>query len=189
VLPKDIAQAHLCVGGMGLPFHDKRKYALFVLNAVLGGGMTSRLFQKIREEAALAYSIYSDVDFCLDTGLLCISAGTDAADVPQVLDMIHQECEGLRHSLLSEEELKDAKSQLIGSLLLAQESTVNVMNRLARMEIYLDSYRPIDETVAAIEAVTSDKVRDIADELLSPDKLSVAVVGPIDPNSLPVSHE
>lgn len=189
VLSKDIAQAHLCVGGMGLPFHDQRKYPLFVLNTALGGGMTSRLFQKIREEAALAYSIYSDVDFCLDTGLFCISAGTDASDVPQVLDMIHHECELLRRNPLSEEELKDAKSQLIGGLLLSQESTVSVMNRLARMEIYLDSYRTIDETVAEIEAVTCEMVQDIAVELLSPERLSVAVIGPVAPDSLPVSHE
>lgn len=180
VYPKDIAQAHLCVGGYGLAYPDDHKYALFVLNTILGGGMTSRLFQSIREDAGLAYSIYSDLELCMDTGLIGISAGTDVCDVPRVLEMIYQECERMRRELVREQEINDAKSQLTGSLLLSMENMGSVMTRIARMEIYLDRYDSIEETVQAIEAVTREQVQALADELLHPDRLCIAVLGPVD---------
>lgn len=185
IIRRDIMQAHLCVGGYGIAFHDPRKFPLFVLNTALGGGMTSRLFQKIREEAGLVYSIYSDLDFCEDTGLWGVSAGTDPSDAAQVLDMIYAECAQLRREPLSAEELKDSKSQLIGSLVLSIESTSSVMNRLARLEIYLDEYSSIDETIASIDAVTLDEVQALAHDLFAPDRLAVAAIGPIDDQALP----
>lgn len=186
VTPRDIAQAHLCVGGRGMPFRDSRKYAFLILNAVLGGGMTSRLFQAIREQAGLAYSIYSDLDFCEDTGLFSIYAGTDASDVPRVLDMIYTECARLRQEPLREEELQDAKSQLTGGLILSMESTSSVMNRLARLELYLDSYCSIDDTIAEIEAVTLAQVHELAAELLDPERLFVMILGPVEERDIPL---
>ncbi|MBI4550979.1 MAG: insulinase family protein [Candidatus Latescibacteria bacterium] len=186
VTTKDIAQAHLCVGGHGLPFRDERKYALFVLNAALGGGMTSRLFQAVREKAGLAYSIYSDLDFYEDTGLFSIYAGTDGADVPRVLEMIYTECARLRQEPLHEDELQDSKSQLTGGLILSMENTGTVMNRLARLELYLDSYSSIDETIAQVDAVTLTQVQELAEELLDPERLSVAALGPVEERDVPL---
>lgn len=185
VSSKDIAQAHLCVGGRGLSFRDARKYALLVLNTALGGGMTSRLFQTVRERAGLVYSIYSDLDFCEDTGLFSIYAGTDAVDAPRVLEMIYTECARLRQEPLHADELKDSQSQLIGGLILSMENTSSVMNRLARLELYLDSYCSVDETIAEIEAVTLSQVQELAEELLDPERLSVAVLGPVEGNAIP----
>lgn len=184
ILSKDIAQAYLCYGGPGISFDDPRKYAMFVLNTALGGGMTSRLFQKIREEAGLAYSIFSEVDFCIDTGLFNVGAGTDAGDVNRVLDMIRSECLDMSRNLLRDQELADAKSQLTGSLHLAQEGSTHVMNRLARLELYMDRYVSVEDTIAGIEAVTVQDVRSLAAEILDPERQSLAVIGPVSENEI-----
>lgn len=184
VVSKDISQAHLCLGGVGIPYNDPRKYALYVLNTVLGGGMTSRLFQSIREQAGLAYAIYSDLDFYHDTGLLSIYAGTDADDVPLVLEEVYKECDRLCSEPIGDLELKDAKSQLTGGLLLSLESPSNVMNRLARGEIYLDQYETTEDSIASVNAVSLQDVQELAADLLAPDRLSLAVVGPMDESDI-----
>ncbi|MBM3262055.1 MAG: insulinase family protein [candidate division Zixibacteria bacterium] len=184
VLSRDIAQAYVCYGGPALSFDDPRKYALFVLNTLLGGGMTSRLFQKIREDAGLAYSIFSDVDFCVDTGLISVGVGTDAQDVNRVLEMVRHEFEDLRHHPLGEDELQDAKSQLTGGLLLSLEGSTHIMNRLARFELYMDHYVSVEETIAGIESVTAHDVLTLADELLAPERQSLAIIGPVDANDI-----
>ena len=179
VLSKDIAQAHLCLGGVALPYGHRSKYALFLLNAILGGGMTSRLFQKIREEAGLAYSIYSDLDFYQDTGQICISAGVDPKDAQRAVDLIRQECQVLCEQPVPEEELRDTRSQLTGSLYLSLEESGNVMNRLARAEIYENTYSSVDETVRKLEEVTTADITELAETVFTPENTYLTAVGPL----------
>ena len=179
VLSKDAAQVHLCLGGVALPYSHPSKYALFLLNALLGGGMTSRLFQKIREEAGLAYSIYSDLDFYRDTGQICISAGVDPKDAQRTIDLIRQECRVLCDQPVPEEELRDTRSQLTGSLYLSLEESGSVMNRLARAEIYDNACSSVDETVRKLEEVTTADIIELAETIFTPENTYLAAVGPV----------
>ena len=179
VLSKDISQVHLCLGGIGLPYDHPSKFALFLLNAVLGGGMTSRLFQKIREEAGLAYSIYSDLDFYRDTGQICVSAGVDPSDVQRTIDMIRQECRVLCDQPVPEDELRDTRSQLVGGLYLSLEESGSVMNRLARAEIYENAHSTVDETVGKLEEVTAEEIRELAETIFTPENTYLTAVGPV----------
>ena len=179
VLSKDVSQVHLCLGGIGLPYAHPSKYALFLLNAVLGGGMTSRLFQKIREEAGLAYSIYSDLDFYRDTGQISISAGVDPSDAQRTIDMIRRECRVIRDQPVPGDELRDTRSQLTGSLYLSLEESGSVMNRLARAEIYDNAYSTVDETVRKLEEVTAEEVMALAETIFAPENTYLTAVGPV----------
>ncbi len=179
VLSKDIAQAHLCLGGIALPYGHPSKYTLFLLNAILGGGMTSRLFQKIREEAGLAYSIYSDLDFYRDTGQICISAGVDPSDAQRTIDLIRRELRVLCEQPVPEDELRDTRSQLTGSLYLSLEESGSVMNRLARAEIYDNTYSSVDETVRKLEEVTTSDIAELAETVFTPENTYLAAVGPV----------
>ncbi len=179
VLSKDIAQVHLCLGGVALPCGHPSKYALFLLNAVLGGGMTSRLFQKIREEAGLAYSIYSDLDFYRDTGQICISAGVDPSDAQRTVDLIRRELRILCEQPVPEDELSDTRSQLTGGLYLSLEESGSVMNRLARAEIYDNTCSTVDETVRKLEEVTTADVTELAETIFTPENTYLTAVGPV----------
>ncbi len=179
VLSKEIAQVHLCLGGVALPYGHPSKYALFLLNAILGGGMTSRLFQKIREEAGLAYSIYSDLDFYRDTGQICISAGVDPKDAQRTVDLIRQECRVICEQPVPEEELRDTRSQLTGGLYLSLEESGSVMNRLARAEIYENAYSSVDETVRKLEEVTTGDIAELAETVFAPENTYLTAVGPV----------
>lgn len=179
VLSKDIAQAHLCLGGVALPYGHPSKYALFLLNALLGGGMTSRLFQKIREEAGLAYSIYSDLEFYRDTGQICISAGVDPKDAQRTIDLIRQECRVLCEQPVSEEELRDTRSQLTGSLYLSLEESGSVMNRLARAEIYENTHSSVDETVRKLNEVTTADIAELSETVFTAENTYLTAVGPL----------
>ena len=184
VVSRDISQAHLCLGGIGLPYNDPRKYTLYVLNTLLGGGMTSRLFQTVREREGLAYAIYSDLEFLYDTGLFSIYAGTDPGDLPRVIEAVFHEMKKFQTEVITDLELRDAKAQLSGGLLLSLESASNVMNRLARLEIYLDTYESVELSIAAVEAVTAGQVMELANELFAPDRMSLAAVGPLEEKDL-----
>lgn len=179
ILSRDISQAHLCLGGIGIPYSHSSKYTLFLLNAILGGGMTSRLFQRIREDSGLAYSIYSDVELYQDTGQICISAGVDPSDAQKTIEMIRNECDILRKQTVQQVELDDARSQLIGSLYLSLEESGSVMNRLARMEIYDNSYSLVDETVRHLESVTTSDIIDLGETIFAEDNTYLAAVGPL----------
>ena len=146
--------------------------------------MTSRLFQKVREEAGLAYSIFSDVDLYLDSGQLCISAGVDPADPQHTIDLILQECRMLQKNGITKDELKDIRSQLTGSLYLSIEETGSVMNRLARMEIYENSYCSISDTIKRLQNVTIDDIIELAEKLFADDNIYLTAVGPISEGDL-----
>jgi predicted Zn-dependent peptidase len=179
---KDIAQAHLCVGTRGYPFEDNLRFPLLVLSTLLGGGMSSRLFQHIREREGLTYSIYTFFDFFFDTGLFGVYAGMDASTVRQVLSMVLRELHDLVSTPISDEELTRTKSQLKGNLMLGLESTSNRMMRLARLETYLREYSTLDETVADIDRVTAEEIQTLAKDLFDSQKLAITILGPVEDN-------
>lgn len=162
---KQIVQAHLCLGTRGLSYSDTRRYAFFVLNTVLGSGMSSRLFQRVRERNGLAYSIYSFHEAYHDTGMFGIYAGLEEKQVERAVAMIRQELEKLIDTPLTRTELKRAKAQLKGGLTLSLENVSSRMNRLARMEIYLGRYHPLDDLLDGIDAVTAEEIQQLASEL------------------------
>lgn len=163
---KEIVQAHLCLGGRGLSYRDDRRYAYFVMNTVLGGGMSSRLFQRVRERNGLAYSIYTFNETYHDSGLFGIYAGLEERQVARAEAMIREEMRKIIEKPLSRAELKRAKDQLKGGLTLGLENVSARMNRLARMELYLGRYHPLDHLLEGIDSVTQDDIQQVASDLM-----------------------
>ncbi|MCB2198963.1 insulinase family protein [bacterium] len=175
---KEIVQAHMCLGTRGLSYHDKRRYAFFVLNTVLGSGMSSRLFQRIRERNGLCYSIYSFHEAYSDNGMFGIYTGLEEKQVKRAEAMIRAELRKLVETPLGKTELKRSKAQLKGALTLGLENVSARMNRLARMEIYLKKYTPLDELLDGIDSVTADEIQELAADLFRDENLSVSYVLP-----------
>jgi predicted Zn-dependent peptidase len=174
---KALEQVQICVGVPAPPITDQNRYSALVLNTVLGGGMSSRLFQTIREERGMAYSIYSDLSPYRDTGTLCVYAGTSASKALEVVNLVLAEFRNLKEYPLSEEELKRAKDQLKGNMLLGLESSNSRMANLARQEMYFHKFFTVDELIARIDAVDTTKVQAMAQHLFDPDKIAVALLG------------
>lgn len=174
---KALEQVQICMGVPAPPITDENRYSALVLNTVLGGGMSSRLFQTIREERGMAYSIYSDLSPYRDTGTLCIYAGTSAGKALDVVDLVLAEFRSLKETPLSEEELKRAKDQLKGNILLGLESSSSRMANLARQEMYFHKFFTVEELIARIDAVDAAKVQAMAQRLFDPDKIAVTLLG------------
>ena len=172
-----LEQVHLALGAGTFAVGDPRRFAGFVLSSILGGGFSSRLFQKVREEAGLAYSIYSDLALYSDTGCLTIGAGTSLESVGKVLEYTARELRDLKESLVPEAEIRRAKDHLRGSLMLGLESTGSRMSNLARQESYHGRVRSLDEINAEIEAVDAPLVRDLANEWFRQDRIAMSVLG------------
>ena len=172
-----LEQAHLNLGVSTFGTGDPRRFAGFVLSTLLGGGFSSRLFQKIREEAGLAYSVYADLGLYSDTGCLSVSAGTSVEAVPAVLEYALHELRDLRENLAPNEEIRRAKNQLKGSMLLALESPGSRMANLARQEMLYGNIRSLDEVRIQVEAVTAQQVQDLAVEWFQPERMALSVVG------------
>ncbi|WP_027718236.1 M16 family metallopeptidase [Desulfovirgula thermocuniculi] len=181
---KDTEQVHLCVGTPGLPLSNERVYVFQVINTVLGGGISSRLFQEIREQRGLVYSVYSYHSSYHDAGLFCIYAGLSRQNVPAVLELISREIRDIRENGLKPAELKRAKDQLIGNLWLSLESVTTRMSRLAKSQLYLGEVVPPEEVVARIERITAEDVQGLAQEMLRPECFAAATVGPWDDRSI-----
>ncbi|MGE5552758.1 MAG: M16 family metallopeptidase [Betaproteobacteria bacterium] len=181
--PKDTEQVHLCLGVEGLRRNDDRKYALFTLDVILGGGMSSRLFQELREERGLVYSTYSYHVCYQETGVFGIYAGTSPQNADQVVELVQQEFARLLADGVGEEELQRAKEQLKGSLVLSLESTASRMSRIAKSELFDERYDTPDELVAKVDAVTAEDVDALARELLAPERVTLAAVGPWKPQA------
>jgi predicted Zn-dependent peptidase len=175
----DLEQVHLCVGVPSFPIADERRFAVAVLNNLLGGGMSSRLFQNIREKQGLAYAVFSELTPYSDAGMLSVYAGTAKETIGQVLDMTIAEFRAMKESPVTEEELRRAKNHLKGSLMLSLESTSSRMSNLARQELYFHRFSSLDEILASIEAVTREEVQSIANEFFHPDRIAATVLGPI----------
>jgi predicted Zn-dependent peptidase len=177
---KSLEQVQLCLGVQSHPISDKKRYVSYILNTVLGGGMSSRLFQKIREEQGLVYSIYSDLNPYRDTGCMAIYAGTSVESVRKVVDSVLAEFRELKSEPIPEDELRRAKDQLKGGLMLSLESSTSRMSNLARQEMYFERFFSMDETIEQIEQVTGEEVCEMANALFHPDKVAVTVLGNLD---------
>ena len=161
---KEIQQCHFITGLRTMGYRDERKFALILFNTWLGAGMSSYLFQEVRENAGLAYSVYSFLDFLSDTGVLGCYAGTSFESAQRTLDMITRVFDP-RKNLFPAEELARLKSQLTGSLWLSLEDSFSRMNRLAKMEAYTGAYTSVEEVIQRFEAVTSDAIRNLANDI------------------------
>ncbi|HTK30823.1 MAG TPA: pitrilysin family protein [Candidatus Saccharimonadaceae bacterium] len=174
----DLQQLYLALGTRGLSYQDVDRYPLVVLNALLGGGMSSRLFQSVREEAGLAYSVYSAPDFHRDAGMLSIQLGVSPERGREALALVREELIRLCADGVSEEEVESGRSQLKGSVVMGQESVSNRMSHLAQEEIYRGRYVAPDEQVARVLRVTRDQVMDVARRLLRPERFALTALGP-----------
>ena len=180
VFYKDSEQAYVCFGGSGLSYVDPRRYTMLALDVILGGSMSSRLFQEIREKRGLAYSVGTFQNSFRDCGVLGIYAGTGKDKVGEVLDVSRTILREVCKNGLTEEELRRAKELLKGSIAMGLESTSNRMMRMARNWIYHGRFISIEEAFAKFEAVTLEDVLALASEKLNPDKFSLTVLGPVD---------
>jgi predicted Zn-dependent peptidase len=174
---KKLEQVHLCLGAPCISQADPRRYALYVLNTALGGGMSSRLFQEVRERRGRVYSIYSFTSSFIDSGYFAIYAGTNADWLEEVIEVTVGELRKIAREGLAPAELARAKSQLKGNMLLGMESTDSRMNRLARNEIYFRRDVPLEELAAGIDAVTNDEVVELAASCFRPDIMAMVVLG------------
>jgi predicted Zn-dependent peptidase len=179
LVSRGIEQANLVLGCGGLARTDERRFALGVLNAALGGGMSSRLFQEVREKRGLAYSVYSFNSQLADTGVWGVYVGCLPAKADEVLAICRDEIAKVIDGGLSDTELARGKGQLRGSIVLGLEDPSSRMSRLGKSELVYPRLEPVDEILASIEAVTHDQVRAVAADVLSRPKV-LAVVGPFD---------
>jgi len=174
---KDIEQAHLCLGFDGLQVDDQNIYSLLVMNNVLGGSMSSRLFQEVREKQGLAYSVFSYHSSFLDNGLLTIYAGTGKEQLPVLKETINKTIDSLIKDGLTDKELVNSKEQLKGNLMLSLEGTSSRMSRNGRNELLLKRHRSLDEMVQEIDAVDHASIKKVID-LLFKESPSAAVIAP-----------
>ncbi len=185
---KELEQAHVCLGIASYPMAHERRFAIAVLNNILGGGMSSRLFQNIREKRGLAYAVYSDVSPYRDTGLLSIYAGTAVKTIPEVIRLVMAEFRDLKEKPVPAEELRRAKDYLKGSLMLSLESTSSRMSNLARQEMYFGRFVTMDELLASVERVTAAEIREIAQEFFRPKQIAATVLGNLNGHKVTRAH-
>ena len=174
---KSLEQVQICLGVPAPPITDDNRYATLILNTVLGGGMSSRLFQTIREERGMVYSIYSDLSPYRDTGNLLIFAGTSAGKALEVIDLILAEFRNLKQTPLTREELTRAKDQLKGNILLGLESSNSRMANLAHQEMNFHQFFTVDQIIARIDAVEAEQVQAMARRLFDPERIAVTLLG------------
>jgi predicted Zn-dependent peptidase len=174
---KSLEQVQICLGVPSYSISHKDRYSSFLLNTLLGGGMSSRLFQNIREKQGLAYSIFSELNPYRDTGMMTVYAGTSKDSAPKVVKSIVSEFRELKTSPVSAEELLRAKAQLKGSLMLSLESSMARMSNLARQEMYYERFTGMNEIMERVEAVTVEDVQKCAQVFFAPDQIAVTVLG------------
>ena len=174
---KSLEQVQLCLGVLAPPVNDPDRYGVYLLNTMLGGGMSSRLFQTIREDQGLAYSIYSEMNPFRDTGSLCVYAGTSVDKTEKVLRLTLEELRRLKQETVSEAELKRAKDQLKSNMVIGLESSGSRMSNLARQQMYFGRFFGVDEIIEEIEAVTSPIFRIWRSELFRPEAIALTLLG------------
>jgi predicted Zn-dependent peptidase len=177
---KSLEQVHMCLGVPSYPLPHEERFACYVLNTLLGGGMSSRLFQNIRERQGLAYAVFSELSPYRDTGCLSIYAGTSVESVGKVVESVIKEFQQLKQETIGEEEVRRAKDHLKGSLMLSLESTSSRMSNLARQEMYFGRFFTLDELVESIELVTAEDVQRIARAFFDPKHIALTVLGNLD---------
>jgi predicted Zn-dependent peptidase len=167
-----INQAHLCIGNIGIPYTSEMRYPLLLLNTYLGGGMSSRLFQKLREKNGLAYSVYSFIDFYKDTGIFGVYIGTDKKKFLKAKKLLIQELESVSQKQIPENTLTKLKNQLKGSIVLGLENTSRRMSQLAKNEIYLGKNIGIDDIINSIDTVSSHDIFKAARHIIQTNKFT-----------------
>jgi predicted Zn-dependent peptidase len=180
VRTKDLEQCHLCMGVGSYQQNHGDRYVSYVLNTLLGGSMSSRLFQNVREKRGLAYAVFSGLSAYRDAGSFTVYAGCANEAVGQVIDLIVEELRNVKRDSAPEAELRRSKDHLKGSLMLGLENTASRMSHLARQEIYFDRHFGLDETLAGIERVGAEDVQRVASDLFSDGRLAATVLGPLD---------
>jgi predicted Zn-dependent peptidase len=184
---KELEQSHVCLGTAGYQQDHEDRYSSYVMNTILGGSMSSRLFQNVREKRGLAYAVFSGLSSYRDTGSMTIYAGCANNAVSELIDVVISELRRLKDEPLPAPELQRAKDHLKGSLMLNLESTSSRMSHLARQEIYFDRQFSLDETLQGVERVTRDDIQRIARELFANDALGATVLGAV--NGLQIPRE
>jgi predicted Zn-dependent peptidase len=174
---KSLEQVQLCLGVPAPPLDSPARYAVYLLNTMLGGGMSSRLFQTIREDRGLAYSIYSEVNPFRDTGSLCVYAGTSVDKTAELIRLTIDELRRLTLEAAPEAELKRAKDQLKSNIVLGLESSSSRMSNLARQEMYFGRFFTVDEIIEQIDAVGPEEVQTLAKELFQPEAIALTLLG------------
>ena len=177
---KALEQVQICLGVPAPPITDESRYVTLILNTVLGSGMSSRLFQTIREERGMVYSIYSEVNPYRDTGILWVYAGTSVGNAIEVVDLILAELRKLKQERIPDEELTRAKDQVKGNILMGLESSSSRMANLARQEIYFHRFFSEEEVIARIDEVNADQVQAMAQRLFDPARIAITLLGRLD---------
>lgn len=176
---KPLEQVHLCVGFKGIAAGHQDRYAVYALNAALGGSVSSRLFQEIREKRGLSYSVYSFMSGYSDAGTITVYAGIRAREAGQVLDLISREIRKLSRDGINGAELKRTKDQMKGSLMLSLESSHSRMNKLAKDELIAGTHTTLEEMISDINAVTEQQIGRLAQELFTREKMALTGLGPL----------
>lgn len=177
LIGKELEQVHMCLGVKGLPQHHSQRYEAFIMNTILGGSMSSRLFQEVREKQGLAYSVYSYMASHVDAGSLVVYAGSSQEHFTEVLEITVRELTRLKKEPISMLELDSAREQLKGNLILSLESSDNRMSKLAKNEIYFGGYQPLEEITAGFDRVTSESIMQLSSELLDDNYLTLVLLG------------
>jgi predicted Zn-dependent peptidase len=178
---KSLEQVQMCLAVPALPVAHEDRYTAFLLNSILGGGMSSRLFQSIREDRGLAYSIYSELSPFRDTGSLAVYAGCAVKRTREVLDLTLAELGRMRSEPVSDDDLRRAKDQIKGNMVLGLESSSSRMSSLARQQMYHGRFFSADEITAEVERVTAADVQKLAKELFRPEQLTLTLLGNLGP--------
>ena len=182
--PKELEQVHLCLGAQASSLSSERRFAEAIFNTILGGNMSSRLFQEIREKRGLAYSVYSFLSAYMDTGILGVSLGTDPQQANSALSVINKEIRKIQEGEISESDLKAAQEHLIGGILLGSENSDARMMRIAKNEYIFGRYVSYDDLVKSLEKVTIDEVVNCAKETFNTNEISLVTLGPIKKDDL-----
>ena len=175
---RDTAQTHIVIGAMAFAHNDPRRYAMSMIGMLFGGGMSSRLFQRVREELGLAYSVYSFQSFHEDAGMHGVYVGTTPKTARAAVDVINDEMEKLASNGLSEEDMTAGKSQLKGQITLSLESPTSRMYRAAGVELYGEPYRTLDEVLALVDAIDTETVAAICKTYYAPGRQTLVSLGP-----------
>ena len=187
VRKKQLEQVQVCLGCKGLPYVHEDRFVVMALNTILGNSMSSRLFQEVREQNALAYSIYSYVTAYRDAGLLTVYAGTDPANTIQAIQLIVKELGKIRDEGITPAEETRVKDQIKGNLVLSLETSNSHMGRIARQEIYFGKYLSVDDIIKSVDKVSAEQVRRLARQLFTRENLSLSILGPLTKSDVPES--
>jgi predicted Zn-dependent peptidase len=185
VKKKQLEQVQICIGCKGMHYTHEDRFVISALNTVMGNSMSSRLFQEIREQNALAYSIYSYVTSYRDTGLLTVYAGADPSNALEVIRLVIKEFRKIKDEGITPAEEARVRNQIKGSLVLSLESSTSHMSRLARQEIYFGKYLSMDDIIKGVEKVTAEQVQRLAGQLFTRENISLTILGPLSKTDVP----